>query len=309
MTFWLLTGLILIGVIVILIYPLWIKASISIHMGPEAEADQERIDLEIEKQVLLNSINDLDLDLGQKRLNPEDYERLKIIDENRLGPILDRLDAFAKTSAPSSDFKVDSRPTMSVRWAVSALLAVIVTGTSIGAYNSIHGRIGLEAKRLAAQSAPTQQTIPNPAEMVARLEKRLKENPNDLQGQLMAGRSYMTLQRYADARKAWAKVIELDYGNYEAHHSLGVVLLQLSASGDTQKIAEALEQFEIALVKVPREPAILWYQGVALVQLGRITEADESWTTAFVNLPQGSENANMVKKALQDLRAGQAPTF
>ena len=310
MVFWLGTGLILLGVVAILIYPLWGRTSISIPMGPEAVADQEHIDLEIEKQTLLNSLNDLDLDLGQGRLNPDDYERLKTIDENRLGPVLDRLDALDQAgSRPRSNSKDAPRLTPSVRWAVSTILAVVVIGPAIGVYSVVHGKIGLEAKQLAAQSAPVQQAMPNPVEMVARLEKRLAENPNDLQGQIMAGRSYMTLQRMEDARRTWTKVIEMDYGNYEAHHSLGLVLLQTNPSGDPKGIGEALKHFEIALFKVPREPAILWYQGVALVQLGRTREADESWTTAFQNLPQGSDNANMVKEALQDLRAGRAPTF
>ena len=47
-------------------------------------------------------------------------------------------------------------------------------------------------------------------EMVAKLEARLKENPDDLQGQIMAGRSYQALGRTAEAQQAWAKVLELD---------------------------------------------------------------------------------------------------
>ena len=104
MVFWLGTGLILIGAIAILIYPLWGRTSISIPVGPEAFADQEQIDLEIEKQTYLNSLNDLELDHAQGRLTPEDYKRLKMIDENRLGPILDRLDALDQTGPrPRSD--------------------------------------------------------------------------------------------------------------------------------------------------------------------------------------------------------------
>ena len=39
--------------------------------------------------------------------------------------------------------------------------------------------------------------------MVARLESRLKENPDDVQGQMMAGRSYVALNRVEEARAAY----------------------------------------------------------------------------------------------------------
>ncbi|HEX9759206.1 MAG TPA: hypothetical protein VGB26_15635, partial [Nitrospiria bacterium] len=71
----------------------------------------------------------------------------------------------------------------------------------------------------------------------------------------------------------------------------------------------ALTHLEKALVKFPREPALLWYKGLALVHLQRFSEADESWTTAFQNLAPGTEDSKMVKQALQSLREGRAPSF
>lgn len=304
-------GAIIIAVIAVLCYPLWNKASRPMPMGLEASLDQERIDIEIEKQTLLNSLADLDLDQAQGRLTPSDYQRLKSVDENRLGRVLDKLDSILKEGSPASLRGSVPHPPQpgSLRWAGSAVLSLLVMGGAAGIYFYVHGKIGLAAKRIAMENAPTSsaQAMPNPLEMVARLEKRLQDNPNDLEGQIMAGRSYMTLQRLEEARKAWNKVIELDYGNYEAHYFLGLILLQTAPRDDQKGMGEALQHFETALVKVPREPAVLWYQGVALVHLKRFSEADKSWTTAFQNLTPGSEDAEVVKKALQNLRAGNLP--
>ncbi|MBI3595900.1 MAG: hypothetical protein HY203_01955, partial [Nitrospirae bacterium] len=52
-------GLILIAAVVVLAYPLWNKAAAPIPMGLDASIDQERIDLEIERQTLLNSLAEL----------------------------------------------------------------------------------------------------------------------------------------------------------------------------------------------------------------------------------------------------------
>ncbi|HUK55374.1 MAG TPA: tetratricopeptide repeat protein [Nitrospiria bacterium] len=282
-------------------------------MGLEASMNQERIDLEIEKQTLLNSLSELDLDLAQGRLNPSDHQRLKAVDEARFGRILDKLDSFSKQDPPLGSRTVKSASGSSglLRWAGSVTLGLVVVGSAVGIYEYITAKIGLEAQRRFAESgdAAGPQGMPNPAEMVAQLEQRLKNNPNDLQGQIMAGRSYMTLKRIDDAQKAWSKVVELDPGNFEGNFFLGLIQLQTSPPDDRKSSQEALGRFETALVTMPRDPAVLWYKGVALVRLKQYDLADRSWTTAFQNLTPGTEDAEFVKKALQSLRAGNPPAL
>ena len=305
-------GLILVVVIIVLAYPLWNRTATPIPMGLEASADQERIDLEIEKQTLLNSLAELDLDLSQERLTHSDFQRLKGIDEHRLGRILDKIDSLpVKSVSASTPSRHGLQSHSGMKWAGSAALGLLVVGTAVGIYDYVHGRVGLEAqKRFAEQGGvPGSQGMPNPVEMVARLEKRLSENPNDLEGQIMLGRSYMSLQRIEDARKAWSKVVELDFGNHEGHFFMGVIQLQTSPPGDGKSSQEALNHFDTALVKVPRDPALLWYKGVALLRLKEYPLADKSWTEAFQNLSPGTEDAEFVKKALQDLRAGNPPAL
>jgi len=312
MIFSITAGLILLVVIIVLAYPLWNRTASPIPMGLEAAADQERIDLEIEKQTLLNSLAELDLDLAQGRLTPFDHQRLKSIDENRLGRVLDKGDSLPPKRIPASQNSKSELKSHSVmKWAGSTALSLLVVASAAGIYDYIHARIGMEAQKQFAEQGggPAPQGMPNPVEMVARLEKRLKNNPDDLEGQIMAGRSYMTLQRFDDARKAWSKVVELDYGNYEAHFFLGVIQLQSSSPEDAKNSKEALNHFETALVKVPRDPAILWYKGVALLRLKEYPLADKSWTEAFQNLQPGTEDSEFVKKALQSLRTGTPPVL
>jgi len=222
------------------------------------------------------------------------------------------LDSLPKAPAPlarSPQTHAHSRGWMN--WIGSAGLSLVVVGAAAGIFSFINGKIGFEAEKRYAESEgnPATQGVPNPAEMVAKLEKHLRDNPNDLQGQIMAGRSYMTLQRIDDARRAWAKVLELDSGNYEGHFFMGVIILQTAPPTDMKSSEEALNHFETALVKVPRDPAILWYKGVALLRLKQYDLVDKSWTEAFQNLTPGTEDSDFVKKALQSLRAGNPPAL
>ena len=301
------TGLILAIAILALSYPFWQKSQTPMPVGHEASQDQDRMDLELEKQVILTSLSELEIDLAQGRLNQADYERLKATDEYRLLQILNKLDRQTK-AGPSRTQKAERspQPIQVMHWASPLILSLLIIGSASGIYYYLHWKQGEERRTAQSQTA---QGMPDPREMVARLETRLRENPNDVQGQIMAGRSYMALERIADAKKAWDKVLALDPKNHEAHFNLGVILLQTRKIDDKKIFEEALAHFDTTLVKVPMEPAVLWWKGVALVHLQRYSEAEANWTTAFQNLAPGSDDALFVKQALQDLRAGKPPMF
>ena len=175
---------------------------------------------------------------------------------------------------------------------------------SIGTYSFLQWRtinrlVGIQTDR-AAQ-------LPDPREMVARLEARLRENPDDVQGQMLAGRSYMALDRVDDAKKAYEKVLELDPRNHEAHYNMGVIMIEERKFDDPKLFEAALKHFEVVLVDRPNEPGVNWYKGLALWYLKRYRETEEFWATTYNNLDPGSTDAEFVKQALAKLRNGETP--
>ncbi|HZR45282.1 MAG TPA: tetratricopeptide repeat protein [Candidatus Manganitrophaceae bacterium] len=296
--------LMLMGVIAFLAYPFWRKSQIPLIVGHEASLDEERVDLEIEKQSLLKILSDLEIDSAQGKIAAADYTRLKLSNEHRLVAVLDRLDVLTRKGSGRPKVKTMAAPSR-FNWLAIPVLGLLIAGGSAGVYKLVYMRF--EQQQFAAAAREGGGPPINPVEMVARLEERLKKNPNDLQGQLMAGRSYMALERWPEAEKAWRKVLELDEKNETAHYSLGEILIRTAAPGNNAVAEEALSHFDKALIRLPQDPSILWARGIALVQLGRFPEADEAWTQAFQYLPQGTESSDMVKKALQDLRGGRIP--
>lgn len=267
----------------------------------------------MEREVLRGSLSELEVDRIQGRLNAKDYERLKATDERSLLRVLDRLaqtQVGEATPAKAQKIKKSSLPkpeptrVKALHRAYALIVALLVVIGSVGTYRYIQWA---ENEKIIAR-AEQGQAMPDPREMVARLEARLKENPNDLQGQIMAGRSYMTLGRIDEARKAWEKVLELDAGSNEGHFHIGVLLVE-TPTDNKNVFEQALKHFDTVLVDLPKEPTTLWYKGLALVQLNRFMEADQSWTTAYQNLDPESEDAEVVKQALQSLRAGNFPQF
>jgi len=86
---------------------------------------------------------------------------------------------------------------------------------------------------------------PQIADMVSRLEQRLKLNPNDAGGWAMLARSYHTLGRYKDAADAYARLVQLvpDDAELLADYADALAMAQnKSLLGEPEKIvARALE--------------------------------------------------------------------
>ena len=297
---------ILIGVILAVSSPFWTKDPNTPDLiSQEAAEDQERADLAVEREVLRQSLQELDVELAQGRLEHEDYERLKATDERRLIGVLDRLEALATSNAQVSPR--DEAKTRGNAWGPAIAASLIVLVLSVGIYSFLQWRTINRLVEVQAEMMAGQQPAPDPREMVARLEARLKENPDDVQGQMMAGRSYMALDRIDDATKAYKKVLELDARNHEAHYNLGVIMIEERKFDDPKIFEAALKHFDTVLVDLPNQPGVNWYKGLALWYLKRYRETEEYWATAHKNLQPGSQDAEYVKQALAKLRQGETP--
>lgn len=296
----------LLAVIGSLILPFFRKTDMILMEGQAASLDEEQVNLKIERRTLAASLSELEVDFEQGRLASADYDQIKLGFEHRLLEVLDRLGVLETTgTSPKKSRKNEDTPVFRGKnWVAMILLGVLVGGGATGVYQLI--LLKLERAAVSSEAAGDMPPGPqiNPAEMVARLEKRLAENPDDLQGQMMIGRSYMAMERWDDAGKAWAKVLELDPKNYTAHYRLGEIILSNPKTGTQEEAQEALAHFDKALVVVPQDASILWARGIVLVQLGRTFEADETWTQAYQYIPRNTESSEMVKQSLEDLRAG-----
>jgi cytochrome c-type biogenesis protein CcmH len=188
-------------------------------------------------------------------------------------------------------------------WIPAIASGLVVLVASIGIYGALQMQAAKKLQAVEAQMGGG----PNPMEMVARLEKRLKDNPDDLQGQIMAGRSFQALGRTAEAQQAWEKVLELDPKQHEARYNYGVLLIDTRKIDDPKLFQEALRHFDTVLADLPNQPAVNWYRGIALWYLNRRQETDAAWSLAAQNMEPGTEDLTFVKESLTKLRAGQDP--
>jgi cytochrome c-type biogenesis protein CcmH len=121
---------------------------------------------------------------------------------------------------------------------------------------------------------PEVTASPEVLAMVSKLEAHLTEDPKDLKGWLMLGRSYGALERLDDAVVAYEHARRLDPANAEA--ALGLAeAMSLRAGGSISP--EASQLFEQALSLDPDNPKALLYGGFAAAQRGDLAAARQRW--------------------------------
>ncbi|SRR5882672_10406936 len=150
---------------------------------------------------------------------------------------------------------------------VGAAAAVLIVAAAAGLYP-------LWSNWHWHDSAQNPAAGPDVAAMVAKLETHLREDPNDLAGWIMLGRSYVALERLDDAIVAYDHAHRLDAGNAEAALGLGEAM-SLRAGGNITP--EAAKLFEQALAIEPASPKALLYGGFAAAARGDVTVARARW--------------------------------
>jgi len=296
-------GFLIIFVLVILLYPLWRSPKRPLLMGNEAILDEAQVGRSLESENLIRSLSQLEIDFTQGKLNEDDYHRFKLAEEHRLLNLLNSSNAI--TDPPPRS--VQNPLPVKRQWGLILAIGIWIVAGAVGVKSFVYGKISKD-QVVTADSAPPAGMVPiNPEEMVARLKARLEKDPDDLKGQMMIGRSYMVLERWQEAEVAWKKVLELDERSAMAHASLGEILLRSHPPGEKRIAQEALDHFDKALIGSPQNPSILWARGIALIALGRAAEADTAWTEAYQVISPGTEEAEMLKSALQALRSGKIP--
>jgi cytochrome c-type biogenesis protein CcmH len=150
---------------------------------------------------------------------------------------------------------------------VGALAAVFVIGAAAGLY-PLWSNWNWHAPAQTAEGGP------DIAAMVAKLEKRLHDQPNDVAGWLMLGRSYLALNRLDDAIAAYGHARQLDGSSAEAAMGLGESM-SLRAGGDITPPAGQL--FEEAVRLAPGSPKALLYGGFAAAVRGDRALARSRW--------------------------------
>jgi cytochrome c-type biogenesis protein CcmH len=136
--------------------------------------------------------------------------------------------------------------------------------------------------------------------MVANLATKQAADPSNLDGWLRLGRAYTVLHETDKAIDAYEKAAHLKPDD------TSILLQEVQALLTDHTPAEKLPQAVIAVLKRaeaidPEQPFVLWYLGLSAAQDAHPDQARDYWDRLLKKIPAGSDDARMVKSAIDSL--------
>ena len=183
---------------------------------------------------------------------------------------------------------------------IALLLLMPLTGLIL--YQSIGNPAAFNAPATAAQPSSDQQTPhssqqPQMEDMVAQLQARMEETPDDPEGWLILGRSLKTMQRYDEAEVALSNAMRLLPDNPLVMVELAEA--RLFQSGRPEITVENRQLIETALSIDPQQQKALWLLGMAAAQQGDEATAVELWKRLLAQLDPASGAAQSVTQQIE----------
>jgi cytochrome c-type biogenesis protein CcmH len=119
------------------------------------------------------------------------------------------------------------------------------------------------------------------SDVVQQLEQRMVEQPGDVEGWLLLGRTYMQLQRFPDARRAYAAAVEVapvaeaKLGLAEAD----ILIDRINLGGEAGRLVEEV------VAEQPDNPKALFYGGMVALFRGDEPTARDRWEKVLALSP------------------------
>ena len=277
--FWLIAAA-LILIALILILPTLIRSN---KAEPAVDRRQQNILIAREK------LADLEAEFQRGSLDRQDYEQMKGELEQGL---------FDDVSESSSASAGQKKPA----WLSAALLTLAVPLATVLIYQQIGDP--------QAFNPPGVMPAGNAEEMrelIDNLEVRLAEDPTDIDGWLLLGRTYMAEENYLKAEETFTKLLAQEPDNPD-FMLLKADAMAMNAGGRIEGEPEQLIQ--AALEMDPQNFTALWLAGMAARERGDNQTALAHWTKLQGLLPEGSEdlaNLNQLVAQLNGETGSPAP--
>lgn len=196
-------------------------------------------------------------------------------------------------------------PATAMPWMALGLVALVAASST--ALYALMGHPELTSSRVAGQPAPQadgaapQHPMGEVSTMIAGLESRLQQNPNDAAGWQVLGWSYMRTGRPADAAKAYGRAAALDPGNAEYLSAEGEAMVQ----SEGKVSDDAAAAFRRALKGDAKDPRSRYFLAIYRDQQGDHKGAMDDFIALLKSAPPDAPWTAQVRNYVEDLAKDQ----
>jgi cytochrome c-type biogenesis protein CcmH len=255
--------------------------------------DENQVNLAVFRQ----QMEELDADLNAGNLDQAQYEAARRDLEKEL--LLDIEDTAPESSTDHSG-----------RWA-ALVLGPALPALAFAIYLAVgdHGAIerlqaALPPAAAAAPHAQGGEGIASLDVLVAKLAERMQNEPDNLDGWIMLGRSYLAVNDPTKAVEAYDNALGLAPENPDV--MLGYAEALARAQGGVD--GKPAELISAALQLAPDNPNALWMMGLVEFQRGESATALQHWTRLSGMVQPGSEDAATLQGYIAQAREQAGPS-
>lgn len=200
----------------------------------------------------------------------------------------------------------DDKAVMGSTKKVAIGLCAFIVVLSSGLYFSLG-----DVVRIAQQGDQKPMSQVGVEKMVADFALKMEQDPNNLKGWAMLGRSYRILGRNEEAAKAYARAASFMDNDPELLAEYADTLVATSNGNFAGKPLQLINQ---ALKIDPNNLLALWLSGTASFSSANYKVAVQTWEKLAQQLPPGSQEARAIEASIAEARSkgglggGNAPT-
>ena len=274
MIFWVASVVILLGVLIAIIVPITRARANSSH--------------EYNATIYYDQLNEIKRDLDRGLLSPLDGEALKAEIEKRLETNEKNITAEATNK--------QKKPSTRIPIVMAILMAGVIPFMSYGLYFYLGSPEKKDlpfAKRKPVSSVDT--TNVKMDVLVKKLRKRLDQDPDQLKGWILLGKSLVNLNRFDDASKAFKRALEIAPNRAEIA-SFAAETSFMAQGGEFNQ--EVRYFFKLAQKINPREHKALYYLGLDAFMEKKYSTAIQYWVDLISISPVGAPWLDSVRDRL-----------
>lgn len=223
--------------------------------------------------VYRDQLRELEADEARGVLGPEEAQAAKL-------EVSRRLLASAGQAEASAASHVVATPLASRHASIALGIALMVPVATIALYLT-HGSPGMPSAPFASRTDAGKEHAAI-ADLVAKVETRLRANPEEGKGWDVIAPVYMRLGRYRDAANAYANAARLN-GETAALLAGRAEAAMLAADGIVTE--EARTAYEKILQLEPRRPEARFWLAMAKEQDGRLADALAAYKSLLADAP------------------------
>jgi len=188
---------------------------------------------------------------------------------------------------------------------LAVALAVLIPASAFGLYAYLGGGgMALQPAGTLAEG-PAGDAAGSMDAVIQRLETRLREQPQDVQGWELLGQSYLAQGRFSEAEAAYARAYELK-GDEPTLLVRYAEAMARARDGDLS--GRPSELLAKALELAPNDELTLWFGGLAAYQRGERERTVSLWQKLLAMQQPGSEAEQAISRQLAQIQAEIAPS-